>query len=69
MLGTYIGMRLVDVIMKKWNRQSFIVFTVSAIFAISTFLIPIFSSIDLLEQRDIGNLHKVFEIDWDGICT
>ena len=54
-IGTYIGMKLLDIMMKKWGRQSLIVFLLAGILGISALLIPIFGAMDLLEQFDTGN--------------
>lgn len=67
-LGTYLGMKLLDYFMKKWNRQSIIVFLLAGILGISALLIPIFGAMDLLEKFDNGQAAKVFTFDWKGIC-
>jgi len=41
-------MKLLDKVMKKWNRQSPIVFLLAIILGLSALLIPIFGAIDLI---------------------
>lgn len=54
-LGTYTGMRLLDWLMKKYNRQSFIIFLLSAILGISAILTVLLGTNDILSQVDKGN--------------
>lgn len=67
-LGTYLGMRLLDMMMKRWNRQSLIVFLLAGILGISALLIPIFGAMDLLEKFDAGLKDAVFKFDIEGVC-
>jgi hypothetical protein len=45
------GMKLLDIVMKKYNRQSPIVFLLTGILLLSAVLIPIFGAIDLIEKN------------------
>ena len=47
-LGSIAGMKLLDKVMKKWNRQSPIVFLLATILGLSALLIPVFGAIDLI---------------------
>ena len=49
-LGSFMGMKLLDVLMKKYNRQSPIVFLLTGILGLSALLIPVFGAIDLIEK-------------------
>jgi hypothetical protein len=62
-LGSIAGMKALDVFMKKYNRQSPIVFLLAAILGISALLIPIFGAIDLIKNNG-GNL----KIDVAALC-
>lgn len=66
-MGTYIGMRLLDFMMKRWNRQSMIVFLLAGILGISALMIPIFGAIDLLQKFETGD-PNIFKFDTEGIC-
>lgn len=48
--GTFMGMKLLDIVMKKYNRQSPIVFLLTAILGISALLIPLFGVIEMLNK-------------------
>ena len=67
-LGTYMGMRLLDWLMKKYNRQSFIIYLLSAILGISAVLTVLLGSKDMLDQLDKGQGDKIFEFNFAGIC-
>jgi uncharacterized membrane protein YfcA len=49
-LGSIAGMKLLKIFLKKWNRQSPIVFLLAGILGISALLIPIFGAIDLVKK-------------------
>ena len=49
-LGSIAGMKALEKVMKKWNRQSPIVFLLTVILGISALLIPIFGAIELIEK-------------------
>ena len=53
MLGTILGMRLLDMFMKKYNRQSPIVFLLTGMLGISALLIPVFGVLDLAKKGDL----------------
>lgn len=50
MIGTVIGMVALELIMKKFNRQSPLLFILVGIFLISTLAVPIFGYAKLSEQ-------------------
>lgn len=50
MIGTVIGMVALEVIMKRFNRQSPLLFILVGIFLISTLAVPIFGYAKLSEQ-------------------
>lgn len=62
------GMRLLDWLMKKYNRQSFIIYLLSAILGISAVLTVLLGSKDMLDQLDKGQGDKIFEFNFGGIC-
>ena len=66
-LGSITGMRLLDKVMKKWNRQSPIVFLMAIILGVSAILIPVFGAIDLIEKSSLGQ--SIFTFKTDDICT
>lgn len=49
-LGSITGMKLLDKFMKKWNRQSPIVFLLATILGLSAILIPVFGAIELIQK-------------------
>jgi uncharacterized membrane protein YfcA len=53
-LGSFLGMRLLSYVMKKYNRQSPIVMVLAGILGISALLIPIFGVMDLVDKSSRG---------------
>lgn len=58
---------MLDYFLKKWNRQSIIVFLLAGILGISALLIPIFGAMDLLGKVTLIS-EKVRGANW-AICT
>ena len=67
-LGSIAGMKLLDKVMKKWNRQSPIVFLLTVILGISALLIPIFGAIELIEKSRNADASKIFEFKGADLC-
>jgi uncharacterized membrane protein YfcA len=67
-LATYIGMKLLDYMMKKWNRQSVIIFLLAFILGLSAVLIPIFGAMDTVNMLEGGKSEEVFAFDFETIC-
>ena len=65
-LGSFAGMKLLDKVMKKWNRQSPIVFFLALILGLSALIIPVFGAIDLIEKTNLGQ--TIFAFKTDDIC-
>lgn len=65
-LGSFAGMKLLEKVMKKWNRQSPIVFILALILGLSSLIIPVFGAIDLIEKTNLGQ--KIFAFKTDDIC-
>ena len=65
-LGSFAGMKLLEKVMKKWNRQSPIVFFLALILGLSALIIPVFGAIDLIEKTNLGQ--KIFAFKTDDIC-
>jgi hypothetical protein len=59
-------MKLLDKVMKKWNRQSPIVFLLTLILGISALLIPIFGAIELIGKSRNGD--PIFNFKYRDIC-
>ena len=53
-LGTFQGLSILERIIKKYNRQSLIVFVLTGILAISAMLVPIFGGLELKSQSESG---------------
>lgn len=68
MLGSFIGMKLLDIMMKKWNRQSPIVFLLTGILGISALLIPVFGAMDLIEKSNNGKQDEIFSFKYNDLC-
>lgn len=49
-IGTYAGMKLLDWVMKKYGRQSYIIFLLAFILGLSAILIPVFATIDMMAK-------------------
>ena len=62
------GMKLLEKVMKKWNRQSPIVFLLTVILGISALLIPIFGAIELIEKSRNADASKIFEFKGADLC-
>ena len=67
-LGSFLGMKLLDVVMKKYNRQSPIVFLLTGILGLSALLIPIFGAIDLIEKSNQGKEDQIFAFKTSDLC-
>lgn len=65
-LGTYMGMKLLDWLMKKYNRQSFIIYLLAFILGISALLTVVLGSKDVLDKVDAGKSDEIFSFVW--IC-
>ena len=63
------GMKLLDILMKKWNRQSPIVFLLTVILGLSALLIPIFGAIDLIQKSQSGKSDEIFSFSIDDLCA
>ena len=59
-------MKALEKVMKKWNRQSPIVFLLTVILGISALLIPIFGAIKLIEKNNKGE--EIFEFKIKDLC-
>ncbi len=55
-LGTFFGMQLLAIVMKKFNRQSPLVFLLSFIFIISVIAVPIFGAKSLQGVENLWEL-------------
>ena len=53
-LGTIIGVKLLNNITKKYNRQSPIVIVLTFILGLSVLLVPIFGALDLKKEAEQG---------------
>jgi len=53
-LGTMIGLKVLDTVMKKFQRQSPIVILLACLMAMAAIMVPIFGGLDLKEQKDAG---------------
>ena len=53
-LGIIFGMNLVDTLIKRYNRQSIIVFILCLVLAISAILVPIFNGLEFWQQLSTG---------------
>ena len=54
MIGILGGMVLVDSLIKKYNRQSIIVFILCLVLALSAVLVPIFNGIEVMQRIEAG---------------
>jgi hypothetical protein len=61
-------MKLLAIVMKKYNRQSPIVFLLTLILGISALLIPIFGAIEMIEKITAGKSDEVFKPNFDDLC-
>ena len=61
-------MKLLAIVMKKYNRQSPIVFLLTLILGISAHLIPIFGAIEMIEKITAGKSDEVFKPNFDDLC-
>lgn len=61
-------MKLLAIVMKKYNRQSPIVFLLTLILGISALLIPIFGAIEMIEKITAGKSDDVFKPNFDDLC-
>jgi uncharacterized membrane protein YfcA len=71
-IGTYVGMKLLDYVMKKYNRQSYIVYLLAFILGLSALLIPIFGSIDMVQKLNSPDQEvreQVYTFDFDDVCS
>lgn len=59
------GLALFNIVTKKYNRQSIIVFVLSALMIISALMVPIFGGLDIKKLIDKGD--DVFE--FKSLCT
>ena len=53
-IGIIGGITLVDSLIKRYNRQSIIVFILCLVLAISAILVPIFNGLEVMQQIDDG---------------
>ena len=53
-IGIIGGIKLVDILIKRYNRQSIIVFILCLVLAISAILVPIFNGLEVLQQFKEG---------------
>jgi hypothetical protein len=60
-------MKALEKVMKKWNRQSPIVFLLTVILGISALLIPIFGAIEILEKSKKPDF-VLFELKTEDLC-
>jgi hypothetical protein len=67
-LGSIAGMKMLKIFLKKWNRQSPIVFLLAFILGISALLIPIFGAIDLVKKVAKGDTGMI-SLKFDDLCT
>ena len=65
-LGSIAGMKALDKVMKKWNRQSPIVFLLTMILGISALLIPVFGAIELIQKSRRGE--EIFDFKDQDLC-
>lgn len=69
-MGTIAGMKLLDWMKKKWNRQSPIVFLLTGMLGLSALLIPVFGAIKILERSNIPEERaKIFTFKWADVCA
>lgn len=58
-LGTFLGMKLLNFVMKKFNRQSPLVFLLSFIFIISVIAVPIFGAKSLQGVENLWEFSNI----------
>jgi uncharacterized membrane protein YfcA len=69
-LGTIAGMKLLDWMKKKWNRQSPIVFLLTGMLGLSALLIPVFGAIKIFDRSNIPEeREKIFAFNWEDVCA
>ena len=57
--GTIIGMIILEVVMKKYNRQSPLVFLLAAIFLVSVIAVPIQGYLNLRDKKHIWKINSI----------
>lgn len=67
-VGTIGGMKLLDFIMNKYKRQSFIIFLLSGVLGISAILTAILGTSDVLKEYEREGAEAVFSFHAQEIC-